>query len=75
MALLVKKKEKIETGTLFVRGVSVENIKFYKSEADRLGYASLGEYMNELARTLRKEIIDAGGDPVRYKSRQKSKED
>ena len=73
MGIRVKKFEQVETGTLYVRGVTLENIKFLKYEYERLGYESLGQYMNELARTLRKELIDAGGEPVRYKGRQKTK--
>lgn len=73
MGVLVKKRDRIETGVLYVRGVTEENLKFFKSEAVRLNYPTLGEYINELARTLRQEIIDAGGDPVRYKSRQTTK--
>lgn len=68
----VKKRDQIETSTLYARGVTIENLKFLKSEYKRLGYETLGEYINELARTLRKEIIDAGGDPVRYKGRQRA---
>ena len=73
MGVMVKKKDQIQTGVMFIRGITNENIKFFKAEVVRLGYASMGEYMNELARTLRQEIIDAGGDPVRYKRRQASK--
>ena len=73
MGVLVKKKDKIDTGTLYVRGVTVENLKFFNSEAERLNYDSMGEYINTLARAMREEIINAGGDPVRYKARSKTK--
>lgn len=75
MAVRVKKKDVVETGTLYVRGITKENIKFFKSEYERLGYATLGDYLNELARTLREELINAGRDPIRYKGRPKTKKD
>lgn len=73
MSVVVKKKDRIETKTLYVRGVTIENAKFFNTEAKRLGYETLGDYFNELARTMRKELIDAGRDPVRYKSRSTAK--
>jgi hypothetical protein len=72
MGVVVRKKDRIKTEILYARGVTSENLKFFKNEAVRLGYYSLGEYFNELARSLRKEIIDAGGDPVCYKGGQKA---
>jgi len=52
----VPKKDKKATDILFARGVTEENIKFIKGEVDRLGYSSVGDYLNALFDLQREEI-------------------
>ena len=51
------KKEEIQEEILivdvFIRGITVENDKWLRQEQKRLGYRSIGAYLNALAESLR----------------------
>jgi len=77
----LKKKHVIKT-TLYVRGIEREKIIFLKQEADRLGFKSLGDFLNAMVGQLidqselkaeKKKVRDAARDKIRDKSRRKTK--